>query len=144
MPVMYLLSIHIRYMVYDCPILQQYLIFCWFLSNVYILLFCFRSMGEAGGYWDGFVNGDDSFHNVINMLDFPLESVEEDKCVAEENWDAQFPSLGPFSSEIVQEFTPVFRSDFTEDVPYSFIEVNFLCFRQCSYRNLFCLLRLTK
>ncbi|KAL1817098.1 GATA transcription factor 11-like [Daucus carota subsp. sativus] len=80
------------------------------------------SMGEAGGYWDGFVNGDDSFHNVINMLDFPLESVEEDKCVAEENWDAQFPSLGPFSSEIVQEFTPVFRSDFTEDVPYSFIE----------------------
>lgn len=83
-----------------------------------------RSMGEAGGYWDGFVNGDDSFHNVINMLDFPLESVEGDKCVAEENWEAQFPSLGPFSSEIVQGFTPVFRSDFAEDVPFNFVQNN--------------------
>lgn len=83
-------------------------------------------MSEAGGYWDGFVTGDDSFHNVINMLDFPLESVEGDKCVAEENWEAQFSSLGPFSSEIVQGFTPLFRSDFAEDVPYNFVQVKIL------------------
>lgn len=79
------------------------------------------STGGGGGYWDRFINGDDSFHNVINMLDFPLESVEEDKCVVE-NWEPQFQSLGSFNSEILQGLAPVFKSDIAEDAHDNFVQ----------------------
>lgn len=59
-------------------------------------------MGEGGGYWDGFVNGNDSFHNVINMLDFPLESVDGDSGVNVGVWESQFQRLGPISSQVLQ------------------------------------------
>lgn len=68
-------------------------------------------MAEPGGYWDGFVNGDDSFHNVINMLDFPLESVEGDSSVDVEDWEAQFQRLGPIPSELFQGIDPVSQAN---------------------------------
>lgn len=67
----------------------------------------------AGGYWDRFINGDDSFHNIINVLDFPLESVEEDKCVAD-NWEPQLQSLPGLA--------PVFNSVTAEDTHNNFVQ----------------------
>lgn len=81
-------------------------------------------MSGAGGYWDRFINGHDSFHNIINVLDFPLESVGEDKCAAE-NWEPQFQSLGPFNSESLQGLAPVFNSVNAEDMHNNFVQVKF-------------------
>lgn len=81
-------------------------------------------MSGAGGYWDRFINGDDSFHNIINVLDFPLESVGEDKCPAE-NWEPQFQSLGQLNSECLQGLAPVFNSINAEDTHNNFVQVKF-------------------
>ncbi|KAL8092404.1 uncharacterized protein LOC141693366 isoform X2 [Apium graveolens] len=81
----------------------------------------FSSMSGAGGYWDRFINGDDLFHNIINVLDFPLESVGEDKC-APENWEPQFQSLGPLNSESLQGLAPVFNSVNAEDTHNNFVQ----------------------
>ncbi|KAK2977565.1 hypothetical protein RJ640_006044 [Escallonia rubra] len=53
----------------------------------------------GSGFWGGIENvcGDDFFENVLNVLDFPMENVEDDGLV--EDWDAMFKSLGPIPSE---------------------------------------------
>lgn len=81
----------------------------------------FSSMSGVGGYWDRFINGDDSFHNIINVLDFPLESVEEDTSVAK-NWEPQFQSPGQLNSEILQGLAPVFNSITAEDTHNNFVQ----------------------
>ncbi|KAK1373598.1 GATA-type domain-containing protein [Heracleum sosnowskyi] len=81
----------------------------------------FPSMSGAGGYWDRFINGDDSFHNIINVLDFPLESVEEDKGAAE-NWEPQFQSLELLNSEIFQGLAPVLNSVNAEDTHNNLVQ----------------------
>lgn len=82
-------------------------------------------MSRAGGYWDRFVNGDDSFHNLINVLDFPLESVEEDKGITE-NSDPQFQRPGLFNSDVSQGLPPLFNSDIAEHDNY--VQVTFFFF----------------
>lgn len=82
------------------------------------------------GYWNGFVNGvpgDDSFHDVINLFD-SMESLEGDNSVDAEDWEAQFQSLGPIPSEVLQGFAHVSQANNCNDMqgfcPNNFVPVS--------------------
>lgn len=55
------------------------------------------------GFWGGFDNGgydgEESYENLLNILDFPMESLEGDGLA--EDWDAKFQCLGPIPSDEV-------------------------------------------
>ncbi|CAA0834050.1 GATA transcription factor 11 [Striga hermonthica] len=61
------------------------------------------SVVEAGNCWDAISNcvlGDEEFDNILNILDFPLESLEEDGFVAD--WDiGKSECLGPLRPDEV-------------------------------------------
>lgn len=58
------------------------------------------------GFWGGIDNGDeDSFVNILSILDFPMESLEGDGLA--EDWDTKFQCLGPIPSEILRGLPPV-------------------------------------
>lgn len=63
-------------------------------------------MVEHGGYMDGIPTGpivDDDFEELLNFLDFPLESLEEDGLGVE--WDAsESKFLGPIPTDAVMAF----------------------------------------
>lgn len=66
-------------------------------------------MVEHGGYMDGTPTGpiiDDDFDDILNFLDFPMESLEEDGVGVV--WDAsESKSLGPIPTDALMGFPPM-------------------------------------
>ncbi|KAL6577389.1 hypothetical protein OROMI_011665 [Orobanche minor] len=58
---------------------------------------------EPYNFWDGVGNGgarDDEFENILNILDFPMESLEGDGFVGD--WDpSNSQYLGPIPSDVI-------------------------------------------
>ncbi|KAL2541100.1 GATA transcription factor 11 [Abeliophyllum distichum] len=66
-----------------------------------------RNMVENSSFWDKIVNGvahDEEFENILSILDFPMESLEEDGF--DGDWDA---SLGPIPSDAIIGLPPTPR-----------------------------------
>lgn len=67
------------------------------------------------GYWDGFdkgvPGGEDDFSHLLNILDFPMESLEGDDELSGD-WDAsKLQSLGPIPSDALMGLPPVCQSN---------------------------------
>ncbi|KAL6506394.1 hypothetical protein OROGR_024575 [Orobanche gracilis] len=61
------------------------------------------SMVKSGNCWDTIPNGipeDEEFDDILNILDFPMESLEDDGLVAD--WDiSKSNCLGPIPSNVI-------------------------------------------
>ncbi|XP_019199325.1 PREDICTED: GATA transcription factor 11-like isoform X2 [Ipomoea nil] len=66
------------------------------------------SMVEPG-HWDGIATGAnggyDNFHDLLSILDFPMESLEGDGF--NDDWDANLQCLGPIPSDALMGLQPV-------------------------------------
>lgn len=68
------------------------------------------TMVEHGGYMDGIPTGpivDDDFDDILNFLDMPMESLEEDGLGGVE-WDgSDSKGFGPIPTDALMDFPPM-------------------------------------